>query len=103
MEKVSVRDQNADFGKPPEWDDSKDGTCGVLPIRREKIGRRDYLFSNWLPSAEELAHLNRGGVVELCCVGIQPPVSVGVTDRAPVVEPPKARDLEAEKKTAVAG
>jgi hypothetical protein len=98
MEKVKVRDQNADFGKPVDWDPAKDGNCGNLPIRREQIGRRQYHFSNWLPNAAELAHLNAGGVVELCCVGVQPPVSVGVCDRAPDDAPSKDRDLEALKR-----
>jgi hypothetical protein len=82
MEKVRVRDQNADFEKPPTWDESVDGKCGTLPLRREKIGQRIYHYSNWKPSAEELAALNAGAVVELCCVGIQPPVSVGVVPEA---------------------
>ena len=99
MECVRVRDENADFTPPGDWDKEKDGCCGVLPIRRE-IGKggRAYLYSNWKPDAKELAILNAGGVVELLCVGVQPPVAVGVTT-AVVVEPPsKERDLEAAKK-----
>jgi len=103
MEKCRVRDENVDFTKPEGWDDSKDGRCGTLPIRREQIGRRIYHFSNWRPSAAELAELNAGSVVELCCVGVQPPVSVGVCPAAP--EPPAkpARDIEADRKKANAG
>ena len=98
MEKCYVRDQNADFVKPEGWDESKDGVCGQLPIRREQIGRRTYHFSNWRPSAQELAILNAGGVVELCCVGVQPPVSVGVTAEAVIEPPSKDRNLEGMKK-----
>lgn len=78
MEAVTVRGKNADFKKPEGWDESKDGPCGVLDIRRETVGRRIYHYSNWKPNAAELAALNMGAVVELCCVGLQPPVSVGV-------------------------
>lgn len=102
MEKCRVRNQNTDFGKPEGWDESKDGTCGSLPIRKEQIGRRQYHFSNWRPSAVELAELVAGGVVELCCVGVQPPVSLGVVPGVPDEEAP-TRDLEAQKKAAAAG
>ena len=64
--------------KPRNWDDNRDGPCGTLPVRVESYGIYDYHYSAWKPDAEELALLNAGGVVELCCVGQQPPVSVGV-------------------------
>lgn len=85
MRPVNIKDCNADFAKPPDWDESKLGTCGSLAIRREVIGTPGtgaYIShkSNWKPSQAELAHLNRGGVVELECCGLQPAVSVGVVD-----------------------
>ena len=58
-----------------------------------RFGLYNYHYSTWKPDAEELALLNAGGVVELCCVGIQPPVSVGVVpefivpEKAPKGEP----------------
>jgi hypothetical protein len=78
MKCVKIRDQNSDFGKPRNWDDTRDGPCGVLPVRVEQEGVYNYHYSNWKPDAEELKLLARGGVVELCCVGVQPPVSVAV-------------------------
>lgn len=78
MKCVKVHDQNTNFGKPHNWDDERDGPCGVLPVRVESVGVYNYHYSNWKPDAEELKLLRRGGVVELCCVGTQPPVSVAV-------------------------
>ena len=76
MRPVKIRDQNADFAKPLDWDDTRDGPCGTLSVRVEQDGIYNSHHSNWKPDAEELKLLNRGGVVELCCVGTQPPVSV---------------------------
>lgn len=82
MRPVKVKDQNADFGKPLDWDESVMGPCGSLPLRREVQGSGGHAyashFSNWKPSADELARLNAGGVVELECCGVQPAVSVAV-------------------------
>jgi hypothetical protein len=78
MRPVKVKGQNADFAKPRTWDESQDGPCGTLPVRVEPEGRHNNHYSNWKPDAEELKLLNRGGVVELCCVGIQSPVSLSV-------------------------
>ena len=78
MRPVKIKDQNADFVKPLDWDDTRDGSCGSLPIRRESVGIYNYHYSAWKPDIEELKLLARGGVVELCCVGVQPPVSLSV-------------------------
>lgn len=82
MRPVPVRGQNADFGKPKNWDDRAFGPCGSLPLRMEHVGvdgtRYTGHFSNWKPSAEELALLCAGHVVELECCGLQPAVSVSV-------------------------
>lgn len=78
MKWADIEGKNADFGKPRSWDEQRDGPCGVLPVRVEQEGIYNYHYSNWKPDAEELKLLNAGGVVELCCVGIQPPVSVAV-------------------------
>jgi hypothetical protein len=82
MQPVKIKDQNADFAKPKDWDD-RNGLCRSLPIRREIVedaGGRPFfsLRSNWKPGADELAVLNAGGVVELECVNIQPAVSMSV-------------------------
>ena len=78
MKPVSVQDCTSNFVKPRGWDDTRDGPCGSLPVRITRKGRHDYHYSNWKPSAEEVRSLCEGAVVELCCVGIQPPVSVNV-------------------------
>lgn len=78
MRPTHIKDANANFDKPRTWDEERDGKCGVLSVRVEAHGIRNYHISNWKPDAEELAALAAGGVVELCCVGLQPPVSVSV-------------------------
>lgn len=70
------------FAKPKDWDD-RNGPCGDLPVRRVVEGvaaKNPYLamYSNWQPSSDELARLNAGHVVELCCCGGQPAVSISV-------------------------
>lgn len=91
MRPVRVAGQNADFSKPLDWDDKLDGECGSLPVRIGTDHRTRTMTSNWLPSPEELAVLNAGGVVELCCVGNQPPVSVGAVERHPDIHAPRGR------------
>lgn len=97
MRCVKIKDQNADFGKPRDWDESKFGPCGSLPIRREVIGSggsaRLSMFSNWKPSDAELAVLNAGGCVELECCGVQPAVSVAAVPCADPDEPPMRSTL----------
>lgn len=79
---VKVKGETNSFKKPADWDDKRDGQCGDLSVRREIHGEHVYHYSAWKPSADELATLNAGGVVELCCVSIQPPVAVGVVENA---------------------
>lgn len=97
MRCVKIKDQNADFGKPRDWDDAAFGPCGSLPIRREVIGTGGKAFlslrSNWKPSDAELAVLNAGGCVELECCGGQPAVSVGAVPCADPDEPPMRSTL----------
>lgn len=70
------------FHKPKDWDESANGPCGTLTVRRQVEGAGPTaflgLYSNWKPSADELVRLNAGHVVELMCCGVQPAVSVGV-------------------------
>ncbi len=93
MRPTAIKDQNADFAKPRNWDEERDGKCMSLPVRVEPVGLYNYHYSAWKPDAEELAELLAGGVVELCCVGQQPPVSVGVV---PEYVPPLIVDTLAE-------
>lgn len=92
MRPVQIKDSNANFVKPSNWDDQAFGACGDLPIRREVMGvaGNAYMahFSNWKPNADELRALNAGGVVQLECCGLQPAVSVGVVESAEEGYPP---------------
>lgn len=88
------------FGKPKDWDDATHGPCGTLPVRRQVEGvggGRAYigLYSNWKPDDKELARLNAGHVVELCCCGIQPAVSVSVVPCADPKAASPARSITA--------
>jgi hypothetical protein len=79
-----------DFGPPPGWDEKVDGRCYHLWVRVETpkiIGASKLHVSHWRPTAEELAALNAGAVIELSCVGVQPPVSVSVAEGKPMGEP----------------
>lgn len=91
MRPVTVKDETGGWAKPVNWDESALGPCNTLSVRREVIGEcaKAYVshFSNWKPSAEELAMLNDGGVVELQCVSLQPAVAVGVVPCADPAEP----------------
>lgn len=76
-----------DFGPPKGWDQEVDGPCGHLWVRVDKYERSNYHISHWRPSKTELDALNAGAVVELSCVGVQPPVSVHVAQGRPMGEP----------------
>lgn len=110
MRPVKIKGQNAEFGKPPNWDDAALGPCGALPLRREVVGAGTKAFmshySNWKPSPDEVAALQAGGVVELECCSLQPAVSVIVVpcadpdisqgDTAPLVTEQYLRDVLAD-------
>lgn len=68
------------FGKPENWDDGQDGHCYALAVRREVHGRLVHHISQWKPTVEELMRLNRGAIVELTCVSVQPPVAIRVIE-----------------------
>ena len=76
MYPVKVERETNIFKKPPDWDDEKNGVCMGLSVRKEQICGLHHHFSNWRPDAEELAILNAGGVIEICCVNVQPPLAV---------------------------
>lgn len=91
MKWIEPEGKNVDFGPPANWDQERDGTCGTLPLRRVKErGGYFYHYSAWKPTSDELAQLNAGGVIELCCVGVQPPVSIDVVAN-PAPESPLER------------
>lgn len=87
MRTVKTRGEtHAEFAKPSNWDDS-DGVCNSLSARVGPYGARSLLevVSTWKPDAADLAHLNRGGVIELSSIGGMCPSAMSVVDP---VEPP---------------
>lgn len=70
------------LGKPLDWDESKNGRCGALPIC--DIMTPDGLpvmVSAWTPTPDELDRLNRGEPVYLWVYGhMHPPVALTVRE-----------------------
>jgi hypothetical protein len=83
MKPIKPYGANVDFVEPKEWDEGVDGKCDPLPIRREAVGIRNYLYSAWELEPGDLDTLQAGGVVELLCVGVQPPVALRVIPHPP--------------------
>lgn len=54
------------LGAPKDWNAERDGPCGGLPIRVERIDEgRMMISSAWFPTAEELLLLQAGAPVIL--------------------------------------
>jgi hypothetical protein len=82
MKPVRTIGHTTSYTKPEGWDDERDGPCGVLSVRTEHTRLLKRHFSTWKPSAEELQRLVAGECVEICCVDVQPPLSVAVAPEA---------------------
>ena len=83
MKTVKTRGHNVWFNAPEGWDESRgDVPCGSLSVRREACGPRVSHVSTWEPTVPEIHLLLGGGVIELSCVGIQPPVALRVVPAA---------------------
>lgn len=83
MNPTTTRDATHNFHAPENWDPTKDGECGVLQVRAETYGKRELvqLVSTWKPTADELARLNAGGVIEcMLLTTSQPPMALAVVD-----------------------
>lgn len=84
MRPTQTRDKTITFTPPENWDQDRDGPCGALEVRVQTHGGNEIpeLVSTWKPDADELAHLNAGGVIELFIItaGKQPPVGMAVVD-----------------------
>lgn len=89
MRPSPTKNETTDFGPPVDWRKDRDGTCGRLSVRTEHVGIRPYHYSTWVPSLDELKMLNDGGVIELTCVGVQPPVALAVIKRAECHDKPQ--------------
>lgn len=88
MKSTTTRGATHNYIAPENWDPATDGQCGDLQVRVELYGGRGIIdnVSTWKPSAEDIAHFNRGGVLELSVLALtQPPVGLCVVD--PVEEP----------------
>lgn len=67
------------LGAPANWNEEKDGLCGVLPILDTIIDGHNVMVSAWEPTPEELVALAAGGKVYLHIYGtVHPVVAVGV-------------------------
>jgi hypothetical protein len=83
MRPTATRGSTNNFQPPENWDQEKDGPCGDLQVRMQLHGERGLfeMVSTWKPDASELAHLNRGGVVELAITSTgHPAVGLSVVD-----------------------
>jgi hypothetical protein len=83
MRPTTTRNATHLFQAPANWNEETDGKCGDLQVRAETFGAREVveLFSTWGPTPDELAQLNRGGVIEIgICSATQPAMQVGVVD-----------------------
>jgi hypothetical protein len=83
MKPTKTRGMTNLFKAPANWNPATDGECGDLEVRRQFYGTRGIIdhVSTWKPSADELAHLNRGGVIEMSLLTpVQPPASLSVVD-----------------------
>jgi len=85
MDPRVTRGETSQFMPPEGWK-KEDGPCGNLSVRVEKHGARAYHHSTWKPTPDELITLANGGVIELCCVGVQPPVALSVLAPLAVVK-----------------
>jgi len=81
-----IRGQTRLIGKPFDWDESLDGTCGALSVRDEVDVQSgvNFMHSEWVLQPGELKLLaNHNGVVVLRISGAtHPVVSLQVEARA---------------------
>lgn len=83
MRPTLTRGATHNYQAPENWDTEKDGECGDLQVRVQLHGARGIIdnVSTWKPSADELAALNQGGVIELSILSPkQPAVGLSVVD-----------------------
>ena len=74
--------------KPDGWDD-RGGQLELpaIDITQGKLAGRDVFVSWWKPTDDELACLVRGGLVQLTCIGGQPPVNISAADESRILLP----------------
>ena len=88
MHPVRIAGATTDAAAPKDWDVEKDGPCGTLSIKTERIVGLAFMTSAWQPTPEELEHLVKGGSVRLSISAPQHPVvQVGVIPPVPEIAP----------------
>lgn len=85
MQSTRTRDATANFTPPKNWDAERDGPCFDLQVRVEPYSVYNQFTSTWKPSAQDIAHIIAGGVIELHMVGTMCPVALEVVDPVDVV------------------
>ena len=78
---VEIPGSNVSLTPPKGWDEARDGKCETLRVLRGPLeDGRVIVQSAWLPSAEELACLNKGHAVLFTAYGAtHPPIWIDVT------------------------
>jgi hypothetical protein len=80
MTPVKIKGATRCFDAPKDWDENLDGPCDALFVRDGLVNGVSTMTSTWKPSAEELAALNAGAMVELgICGSSHPPVFLTVS------------------------
>lgn len=84
MEIGRIQGANHNLGAPSDWDEARDGLCGVLPVLVHRTDEGQIAMSSaWLPTPNELHALATGGAIILRVLGqTHPVVSVGVSQPA---------------------
>lgn len=83
MRPTKTRGATHNYAAPKSWDSKLDGECGDLQVRVQLHGKRGIIdnVSTWKPSAADIAHFNRGGVLEVSVLTpTQPPIGLCVVD-----------------------
>lgn len=77
---VKIAGETGNYKKPIDWDESRDGACGDLSVRKDSYGRYTQFNFAWKPTPAELAAITAGGQIEVHIINnYMPPVGVTVT------------------------
>lgn len=67
------------LGAPEGWDPKRDGECGALHVKDNRVNDVRFMQSEWEPTPEERAAIAAGANVRLTVWGItHPPVALEV-------------------------
>lgn len=79
MQPARIEDASVALKPPADWDEERNGHCGQLPIRVEKIDGLSFMFSAWDVQPGEALAILAGGKVRLGISGsVHPVVRLGV-------------------------